>query len=183
MINLGDFKGTFGDPEPSTGVPLVALHLEQQPFLEKFEREIGNGVFLHGAFSVASVREQGLDLEPWMHLLPAGSRHFATNSIGELFFVAPDQKLYFLMIHSGEATELQTSPDEFFAWLTRPRNEGLYAALGQFHAEPRRLRPKQILTYEPPVALGGAEEPDALVAIEASDALARLAGIHFDNEK
>jgi hypothetical protein len=179
MVTLGSFKGTFGAPAPSTGVPLARLGLEKQPFLETFAHEIGTGVFLHGAFSVSSLREEGLPLLPWLKLVPDGARHFATNAIGELFFVAPDGKIHFVLVHSGEATELRTTADEFFAWLAQPRNEGLYAALGQFHAEPRRLKPTEALAYEPPVALGGEEEPDALVTVELKDSLARLAALHF----
>jgi hypothetical protein len=181
-IDLGGFKGTYGDPDPSTGVPLGKLHLQDQPFLDAFAKAIGTGVFLAGAFSVCSVREVGLDLAPWMHLVPSGSKHFATNSIGEMFFVAPDHKLHFVMVHDGDTTELQTSREEFFAWLTQPRNQGLYAALGQFHLESRRLKPTEVLTYEPPAAAGGSEDPNTLVAADARATLDRLAAIHFGSK-
>lgn len=182
-MEFSEFLRVFRSPIAGTGLLLAQLGLEEIPFLQRFAQKVGNGVFRNAIFSVASVREDGIDLGPWSKLVPSGSKHFATNGIGELFFIAPDQKIYVVMVHDADSTDLDTPADQFFDWLALPVNQDLYLSMTSFYIRPHEVKPNEVLTYEPPSVVSGRASGADLVPRDQKENLATLAKLHFGGSK
>jgi hypothetical protein len=176
---FSDFLRVMSRPAQGTGLAPSALDLDGLPFLADFAVHVGTGVFLGGMLSVCSVREADADLAPWSALVPPGARLFATNGIGELFFVVPGGELYLVMVHEGDSTDLAVAPEAFFEQLWWPTKQSLWLSMDTFGLEPRTLAPTQVLTYDPPLATGRNTGVD-LVPCEQPKNLAALAALHFN---
>ena len=183
MTEFAEFLRIYHKPIAGTGRPLSTLGLDGIPFLEAFASKVGTGVFVNAILSVASVREEGIDLAPWMKLVPTGSKHFATNGIGELFFVAPNGKLYRIFVHFGESIDIEVEADSFLDALALPVNEDRYLSMSSFYIRPHKLKPTEVLTYEPPAMISGRNSGADLVPCEQRDNLAALAKLHFGESK
>ena len=156
-----EFGADFVKPAPKTAVPLSKLGLAGVDFLEVLASEVGTGVFREGAFSICSVREVGLDLDGWRTVkgFPTGARHFATNWLGELFFVGPKGRIYKLFPHEPcveEIRKFRSTPFlEEIARLSDDQRWEEYSKLGRwtmlYGPDRPTLAPKQVCTLDNPV--------------------------------
>jgi hypothetical protein len=160
-----EFADRFGDPAPKTGVPLSKLGLEGVEFLEELAREVGTGVFRDGAFSVCSVRELGLDLAPWRKKVegfPKNAKHFATNWLGEMFFLGSKGRVWKLYPHFAAVEEIEPFREtpflEGIGAVSHPQRGEEFSKLRDWRGLGRegrpKLRPVQVCTLDDPVKAG-----------------------------
>jgi hypothetical protein len=171
------FQNTFGKPQDGTAAPLIDLRLDGVSFLEEFQREVGGGVFLDGMFSVGSRREVGLGLEPWLRLVPEGSRHFGTSGFGDLLFHTPEEQIVRVRTQYGDTVAVPVPPDGFFDWITEPRPMSEVLNYPLWDARCASLAPDEVLAFTPALALGGSGSWETLAPVKLREHLGVLASI------
>jgi hypothetical protein len=171
------FQNTFGRPEEGTAAHLIDLGLDGVSFLEAFQREVGGGVFLDGMFSVTSRREVGLFLEPWLRLVPEGSRHFATTGFGDLLFHVPEAQIVRLRTQYGDIVAVPVPADGFFDWITEPRPMSEVLNYPLWDARCASLASDEVLSFTPALALGGSASWETLAPVKLREYLGVSASI------
>jgi hypothetical protein len=165
------FRNTFGKPQEGTAAHFRDLRLDGVGFLEEFQREVGGGVFLDGMFSVGSRREMGLALEPWLRLVPEGSRHFATTGFGNLLIQTPETQIVRVRTQYGDTVAVPAPPDRFFDWITEPRPMSEVLDYPLWDARCASLAPDEVLSFTPALALGGSGSWETLTPVKLREHL------------
>jgi hypothetical protein len=170
------FRNTFGRPQEGTAAQLDALGLAGVSFIEEFQRGVGGGIFLDGMLSVASQREVGLELAPWLRLLPAGARHFATTGFGDLLFYTPET-IVRVRTQYGDVVPIPAPSHAFFDWITEPRPMAEVLQYPLWDARCASLAPDEVLAFTPALALGGSGSWETLAPAKLREHLGVLASL------
>lgn len=151
------FVQEFGRPRAGTGVALATLKLGHSKPLQAFVAEVGGGVFADGLISIASTREDVLELGGWQAWLPAGARLFGCGAFGFLL-TTRGEDVWLVDTQYGQVIESDMSIPQLLTQLTDPgsRDEDLRAPLFNFwNRMTGPLDPKSVLCPTPAIPLGG----------------------------